>query len=377
MSEEQAGEKTEAPTEKRKRDAEKEGDRPDSKEAAVALVTIAGALWFIFAGGALVNALADAIRTALAFDRDSLHAFEPGRAAFRMLTAVIVPLAGLFAVCIAGAVVAGLMLGGGGFSPNKLAPKFERMNPLAGFKRMFGPQGLTELAKALLKVAVTGTVAFLALRSLRDDALSLAQADPAQAIAYLGDRAVHLFLLLGGGLILIALVDVPIAFIRFLERLKMTKQQVREEMKEQEGSPELKGQIRRRQREAARRSTSAAVAGSDVVIANPTHFAVALRYRREADRAPVVVARGKGEMAAMIKAAAREHGVPSLDYPELARALYFTSRREGEIAPDLYAAVAAVLAFVFSLGRQGVRPRAPDVDVPPGLRFDEHGRRIP
>jgi flagellar biosynthetic protein FlhB len=189
-----------------------------------------------------------------------------------------------------------------------------------------------------------------------------------------GPPATGLLIDLASGVGLIALVDTPLALVRHTAKLRMTKQEVRDEAKEQDGNPETKGAQRRRMREARRGPATAAVASAHVVLTNPTHFAVALRYRRAEDRAPVVVARGRGQIAAAIRAAALEHALPVLEYPELARALYFTGREGAEIAPDLYAAVAAVLAFVFNLDR-ATRARLPSVEVPISARFDEHGRR--
>jgi len=205
---------------------------------------------------------------------------------------------------------------------------------------------------------------------------AVTRADPKTATAALGVRAAHLFLALTIGLALIAGVDAPLALMRFLSKLRMTKQDLKDEYKEAEGSPDVKAQQRRRMRETRRGTAAAAVASAHVVLTNPNRFAVALRYRRAEDRAPVLVAKGRGVIAAAIRAAAAEHALPVLEYPELARALYFTGRRDAEIDPELYAAVAAILAFVFSLGRPGARPVAPSVDVPPTARFDEHGRRI-
>ena len=373
---ESAGDKTEAPTQKRRDDAAKKGERPQARELAPALVMLGGAGWLAIAGATLAQGCARALRDGLTLAPGD---FEPARALVHIGGAVGPPLAALLAVTCAAAILAGTALGGGSFRLAALAPNPGRMNPLAGLGRMFGAHALTELGKSLLKLVVVGAIAFMAIRAILGDLAPLAHADPTVAAAAIGGRATHLMLLLAGGLGLIAAVDAPLALMRFVNKLKMTKQEVKDEAKEQEGSPETKGAQRRRMREARRGPAAAAVATAQVVLTNPQHFAVALRYRRAEDIAPVIVARGRGAIAAAIRAAAAEHRLPVLAYPELTRALYFTGRAGGAIDPMLYAAVAAVLAFVFGLERaQGRGPARtpPPVTVPPETRFDEHGRKV-
>lgn len=373
---ETAGDKTEAPTQKRRDDAAKRGERPQSREIGPAFVMLGGAGYFAVAGASLVNACKRALGEGLALEPGTLDAFDPARAALRLAQAVAPPLGLLFAVTCVAAIASGTILGGGALRLSQLAPKPSRMDPLAGLARIFGAHGLTELGKALLKLVVVGAVAFVSVKLVVTDLAPLTRADPAAAIAALGARAAHLFLALTFGLMLVAGVDAPFALMRHLAKLRMTKQELKDEHKEAEGSPDVKAQQRRRMRETRRGTAATAVAGAHVVLTNPNRFAVALRYRRAEDRAPVPVAKGRGAVAAAIRAAAAEHALPVLEYPELARALYFTGRRDAEIDPDLYAAVAAILAFVFNLGRPGARAAAPNVDVPPSARFDEHGRRI-
>lgn len=374
MADKPPGEKTEQPTQKRLDDTRKKGEVARSKELGPAIITLAAAGWFALFGATLIDACRAIVARGLDFSPRAIAEFEPARAATDALLDLAAPMAGLFTACLVAALVGGGLLGGAAFNVGLMAPKFERMNPIAGLGRMFGPKGLTELAKALAKVIVVGAVSVWAVLALGEDFVAIARADTRAALVFAGDRALWLFTLLGAGLLLVAAVDAPIALFRHLAKLRMTRQEVRDEHKEQEGSPELKAQQRRRQREARRPATSAAVASAQVVVTNPSHFAVALRYRRAEDAAPVVVASGRGERAAMIRAAAAEHGVTLLAEPQLARALYFTARPGAPIHPDLYAAVAAVLAFVFAIDR-GQRPRPPVVEVPPPLRYDERGRR--
>ena len=370
MADKPPGEKTEAPSPKRQADARKKGDIARSRELGVALVTLFGAGYLALMGAGLVDACAASIREGFAAAAHPVD-FDPARTLVRILEALALPVGGLLLTCCAGALAGGMLLGGLSFNLASAAPKLSRMNPIAGLGRMFGSHGLTELGKALMKLVVVGAVAWWAVGSLVADFPALARADPLAAIGRVGDRAAWLLLALAGGLVLIALADAPLALFRHLAKLRMSKQELKDEYKEQEGSPELKGARRQRQRELSRGATAAAVATANVVLVNPSRFAVALRYRRAEDPAPVVVARGRGQIAAAIRAAAAEHALPILEYPTLARALYFTSRRGTEIHPDLYVAVAAILAFVFNLDR---RARAPEVEIPPALTFDQHGR---
>lgn len=367
-----AGEdRTEAPTPKRLTEAARRGERPDTREAGVALVTVVGALWLMFGGRPLVTALGEMTAQGLRFEAADLAHFDPASLVFRLVPPLAGPLAAVFSLTIAAAVLAALM-GGGGISPGKLGPNFSRLDPIAGLGRMVGVEGLTELGRSALKLVLCAGVAYTALRPLVGDSLALAAADPGAAAVLVGDRAARLFLMLAGALVVIAVVSMPLAILRFVSRLRMTTEEVKQEQKEQEAPPAQRAALRRRAREAARQGIAPAVASAAVVITNPAHFAVALRYNRERDRAPVVVARGKGELAAIIRAAAIEHDTPILEHPDLARALYFTSRRESEIAVELYVAVAAVLAFVFGIAR--TRRTPPRIEVPSHLIFDENGQ---
>lgn len=370
----EGGDKTEAPTDKRRKDAADKGERPQTRELGPALVMLGGAAYLALAGQALAQGCALALARGLALT--PTQDFEPGRAILRVAAPLALPLASLLAVCCAAAILSGTLLGGGQFRLAAIAPNPGKLDPFAGLARILGPHGLAELGKGLLKLIVVGAVAFLSIRPMIADLAPLAYADIHTAAQAVGPRVSGLLLHLALGLGLIAIVDSPLALMTFLKKLRMTKQEIRDEAKEQDGNPETKGAQRRRMREARRGPAAAAVATAHVVLTNPTHFAVALRYRRAEDRAPIVVARGRGAIAAAIRAAAAEHALPVLEFPELARALYFTGREGGEIDADLYAAVAAVLAFVFNLDRaQGQRPRAPHIEVPPTARFDEHGRR--
>jgi flagellar biosynthetic protein FlhB len=273
------------------------------------------------------------------------------------------------------AIASSAMLGSLGFRPQAFAPRADRLNPLAGMRRMFGVHGLIELAKSLAKVALLGGVCLWIVTTSFSRISGLSSADPRTAAEAFGRSFVLVVAILTAALGAIAMVDVPSQLLQRLSRLRMSKQEVKDEAKETEGSPELKAAVRRRQHEVLRASARSAIAEATVVLANPTHFAVALRYRPGIDAVPVVMARGRGATALAIRALATEKQVPVLTYPQLARAVYFTTRTGHPIREDLYVAVATVLAFVFNLDAVLANGGAqPDIEVPAGARFDSDGK---
>jgi flagellar biosynthetic protein FlhB len=366
---------TEAPTEKRKREAVEKGDVLQSRELGTALVMLAGAAWLAVAGPMLMGSLQAMLVDGLTFGAKDIRHFAPADVAARLLGFTLLPLALLFALTLVAAVGSAALLGSLGFRAGAFAPKASKINPMTGLKRIFGTQGLIELVKSLAKVTLLGAIGWYLLDGELRRLLSLSATDPAPALGAFGDAFVTAVLLLAVALAAIALVDVPSQFFQRSARLRMSKQQVKEEHKQTEGSPELKGAIRRRQHEVLRGSARSAVQEATVVLTNPTHFAVALRYRPGEDAAPIVVARGRGATAQAIRELAATSAVPVLSYPQLARAIYFTARTGQIVREDLYLAVATVLAFVFNLDAmlaQGA-PQ-PAVVVPPAARFDESGR---
>jgi flagellar biosynthetic protein FlhB len=367
--------KTEQPTDKRRRDAAQKGDVLQSKELGTALVMLAGAGWMALAGPMLVGTLETMLIDGLTFDAGDIRNFEPRDAALRLAGIAIVPLITLFALTILAAIGSSAMLGSFGFRAGAFAPKPEKLNPLSGLKRIFGMQGLIELVKSLAKVCVLGAVGYWLLKDQFNQMMGLASSEVRPAIVTLGNTFILAVLVMALALALIALIDVPAQIFQRGGRLRMSKQEVKDESKQTDGSPELKAAIRRRQHEVLRGSARTAVQEATVVLTNPTHFAVALRYRPGTDAAPIVVARGRGATAAAIRELAGEHEVPVLSYPQLARAIYYTARTGQVIREDLYMAVATVLAFVFNLDRIVAEGGAqPDIEVPTGARFDEKGR---
>ena len=373
-SEQDPDQKTEAPTPKRKREAMENGDVLQSRELGTALVILVGAAWIALAGPMFMSSLQSMVTDGLSFGAADVSDFDPGRLILRLLGAIAFPLLILFALTLVAAVAAPAALGSLGFRTKAFAFKGNKLNPLNGVKRMFGLQGLIELVKSIAKVALLGGVGGWLIFSQTRNLVGLSSQEIGPALANVGHVFTMTLLVMAGMLAVIALIDVPTQLFQRMRRLRMTKQEMKDEHKQTEGSPELKGALRRRQMETARNSARKAMAEATLVLTNPTHFAVALRYKPEIDAAPVVLAKGRGVTAEAIRELAGEHEVPLLSYPQLTRALYYTSRPGQIIREDLYMAVATVLAFVFNVDQalsSGQRP--PEVEVPAGMRFDANG----
>jgi flagellar biosynthetic protein FlhB len=367
--------RTEAPTPKRRRDAAQNGDVLQSRELGTALVIAIGAGWLALAGPMMMTTLQDMLGQGLSFDAADVRDFDPGTALLRLLGLVALPLLGLFFMTLVAAVGTPALLGSFGFRSGAIAFKGSKLNPLSGMKRIFGVQGLIELAKSIAKVLLLGGIGLWLVLGQTRATFALGAQDVRPALAGVGHSFIVAVLVMAAALAFIALIDVPAQMYQRLQRLKMTKQETKDEHKQTEGSPELKAAVRRRQHEVARNSARGAIAEATVVLTNPTHFAVALRYRPGVDAAPAVVARGRGVTAEAIRELAAEHEVPLLSYPQLTRALYYTSRVGHPIREDLYMAVATVLAFVFNLETAlASGGRQPAVEVPAALRFDASGR---
>lgn len=368
--------KTELPTQKKLKDSAREGDVLMSKELATALMMLAGAGWLFAAGGWLVDSASELLKRGLTLDAGDIAHFAPGEAVMRNGVEILLPLASLFALAFAASIAAPAMLGSLGWRGKALGFKGNRMNPLSGLKRIFGPQGVIELVKSLAKVLLLGTIGYQLVAHSLPAIMSLAQADLNAAIGLAGRTVGYAMLAMAGGLVVIALIDVPAQWYQRTRRLMMSKQEVKEEMRESDGAPELKQAQRQRAHEILSGSARKAVSDATVVLTNPTHFSVALRYRPGQDAAPVVVARGRGDVALSIRELARTAHVPILEYPQLARAIYFTARAGRTIPEELFVAVATILAFVFQLERAMADGLAqPAVDVPASHRFDPEGRR--
>ncbi|MBO9622042.1 MAG: flagellar biosynthesis protein FlhB [Sphingomonas sp.] len=371
----EGGEKTEAPTPRRKQKAAEEGQLLKSRDLSTALVVLAGCAWMAMLGPSLLAACRDVMTTSFSFGRADVEHFEPLRPIVSAGWKLVPSLAGLFAVSIAAALLSQAGLGALKWNNKLFQPKASRINPASGLKRIFGPTGWIELGKSLLKVLLLGAVGAWMLRSITTQSLGLVASNLPGAVSALGGQFVTLLFVMAGGLLLIAGVDVPIQILRHLSQLRMSKQEIKDEHKESEGSPENKAAQRRRQHEILKGGFRKSVATAHVVLTNPTHFAVALRYAQGRDQVPVVVARGRGATALAIRELAGELDVPVLEYPQLARAVYYTSREGQEIRDDLYLAIATVLAFVFGVNSKAGGSQPP-VSVPPSALFDENGKKV-
>jgi len=345
---ETGGERTEAPSPKRLQDARERGQVPRSRELTNFATMIGGSAALIAIGGSLTAALSQIMRRGLGVDPHALR--DPstmlsslGEACMGALTALL-PVFGALTVLVLFASVA---LGGWNFSAQALAPDFSRLNPLTGLTRLFGLRGLSELGKALLKCVVVGAVCAAIVVSMFPDVLALAHMEPRAAIGRGAGLVAWAFVWLCASLALIAVVDVPLQLHQFNRALRMTRQEVRDEAKDSDGRPETKQRIRRLQQQVARRRMMHEVPAADVVIVNPTHFAVALKYDPTKMRAPRVLAKGVDLIAQNIRRIAEEHRVPVFESPKLARALFRSTDLNAEIPAGLYVAVAQVLSYIF------------------------------
>jgi len=373
MAEETPGEKTFAPTPKRRSDAAKKGDVLRSREVATLAATGAGALALLGLGPWLAEALAATARAGFRFDRAALDGFTPGGAVADAAVAILPPVMALGLVAALVTVVSQLMLGEGRFVIGNAGFKASRINPLAGLKRMLGWQGLIELGKGLLKLALLGAIAWAWAAAHLGPLMLLGRTGLEAQIALALEALTSLVGALLAGLVVIAAIDYPLQRFQRDKRLKMSLQDMRDENKEAEGSPEMKSARRQRQRDLARGGVAAAMKQAQFVIVNPLHFAVALTYDPALAPAPVLLAKGRGDTALAMREIAAEEGLPLLEYPQLARAVYFTTQQGQMVREELYVAIAALVAFVMALKR-GARPRLPVVEVPQALQFDGDGK---
>jgi flagellar biosynthetic protein FlhB len=286
---------------------------------------------------------------------------------------MILPIMVLLAVV---ALLSTVMSGGLIFSPKMMLPKFSKLDPMAGFARMFGLKALIELCKTFLKFLVISLILWMAITNNIEDLVTLNRMDLGTAISHAGTMILDACFWMSMGLVVIAIADVPLQHYQVNKKLKMTRQEIKDEMKNAEGRPEVKATIRRRQREMANNRMMDNVKDADVVITNPQHFAVALSYDPNSDGAPTLVAKGTDELAKRIRERAKENNVYIFEAPDLARALYFTTKLDHPIHEGLYHVVAQVIAYVFSLNQSyapGEGLVKPTLRIPDNMRYDENG----
>ena len=373
MAEESDLEKTEPASPRRLEKAREEGQVARSRELVtfVMLTTGVGALWTL--GDMIGGHFDSALRNGLQFERAS--AFDASHMMVQAGTAVLPAMQALMPVLLmmlVAALVAPMMLGGWLLSGKSLAPNFSKLNPVAGIGRMFSAESLAELVKTIVKSLLVGGVAWWVISGKLDAIMALMN-EPSRAAL---PHALHLVAgscaLIIASLLLVALIDVPYQLWSHARKLRMSREDLRQEQKESDGDPQVKAQIRRQQQQMARRRMMAEVPKADIIVTNPTHFAVALKYHDKDMRAPRVVAKGSDLVALRIRAMAEEHKVPVLEAPPLTRALFRHTQLGDEIPAALYAAVAEVLAWAYQLNRAGTEggalPRPPrDLPVPESL----------
>ncbi|MEO4013800.1 MULTISPECIES: flagellar biosynthesis protein FlhB [Pseudomonas] len=378
MAESESGQdKTEDPTEKRKKDSREKGEIARSKELNTLAVMLAGAGGLLIFGGALAQDLMELMRMNFSLSREVIldqrsmgtYLLHSGQIALVAIQPVMITL-------LLAALIGPISLGGWLFAAGSMAPKFSRMNPGAGLKRMFSAKALVELLKALAKFFIVLFVALAVLQSDIDDLLRIAHEPLDMAIIHSLQLVGWSTLWMACGLIIIAAVDVPVQLWESHKKLLMTKQEVRDEHKDQEGKPEVKQRIRQLQREMSQRRMMAAIPDADVVITNPTHYAVALKYDPDKGGAPMLIAKGSDFLALKIREIAVANEVLLLESPALARSIYYSTELDQEIPGGLYLAVAQVLAYVYQIRQhragKGKRPDPlkDDLPIPPDLRRD-------
>ena len=380
MSDDDSSQRTEQPTARRLRRARDEGQVARSVELSAAAVTLSATLMFFMMGGAWLNSLSNYFAAGFTFDRKLLEtpALLPAAFASQLTHAFMLLLPVLLVVLVVAVLAAGAT-GGYLFSLDSVLPKASKLNPITGLKRMFGPTAAVELLKALLKVSIVSVVLLLLVDRHYAELLMLGSMALKPALALAGSLISESALWLTFSLVFIAMIDVPYQRFTFMKRMRMTKQEIKDEMKDMEGRPEVKAQIRRRQREVANARMMQKVKEADVIITNPEHFAVALSYDPSSDGAPILLAKGADHMALRIRTEANNHGIEIFAAPELARALYFTTNLEQSIPDALYFAVAQVIAYVFGLGQvqPGIAPMArPVPKIPASMLFDSDGHHL-
>ncbi len=364
MAENSSQERTEEATPKRREDTRKKGQVARSKELNVLVSLLASGFGMMVFGKQIIQDINQLLRDGLSFGRE--EAFNSTMMSVAFMDAImasvwmLAPLLALLTVCT---VASPMSLGGWVMSADQIRPKMERISVIKGFGRMFSPKSLMELVKAIAKFFLVGGVACFVLYMVLDDILILPLQPITEAFRATGSLFIWCLLGFSSTLILIAGIDIPFQLFEFKKQIRMTKQEVKEEMKDTDGRPEVKAAIRDRQHEMANRRMMQEVPTADVVITNPTHYAVALRYDQESNGAPRVVAKGKDIIAAKIREIAEENEIAIFRAPPLARALYASTDLNQEIPGNLFLAVAQVLAYIFQL-KQARRGKA-KMPVPP------------
>lgn len=350
MAEESDLEKTEEASAKRLEKAREEGDVPRSRELATCTVLLAAGVGFSVLGNHLNDAMKSNMSGLLHLEREA--AFDPTLLlnkiadSIGILMLAFAPLALLILIV---AIASPALIGGWLMTGKAVMPRFSKLNPINGIKHLFSKNSAVEVVKSIAKSVLVGGVAYLVIKGNLEHMLALVQLPTDKAIGETISLMLKAFLLIVASLILIAVIDVPYQLKHYADKLKMTKEELKQEAKESEGNPQIKGRIRQQQREMARRRMMAEIPKADVVITNPTHYAVAIKYADDSMRAPRVIAKGADAVALKIREIAGQHNIMTLESPKLARAIYAHTELGDEIPETLYSAVAQVLAYVFQM----------------------------
>ncbi|MCK5337080.1 MAG: flagellar biosynthesis protein FlhB [Gammaproteobacteria bacterium] len=369
MAQESGQERTEEPTPKRQADSKKKGQIARSRDFNTMAIVALAAAGLLIMGGKLTSNLSDLMIKGLSPSRAQI--FDPLQTANLLLDNIlqaIIIISPFLVLMFVASLLAPIMIGGWAFSWEALQPKFSKLNPISGIKKMFSAKSLLELVKTMAKFILVTAVAITVFWSQADSFLKLGSQSIGTALSHAGYLFGWGFLMLSVALIIIAAIDVPFQIWDHLRQMKMTLQEVKDEMKDSEGRPEVKGKIRQLQREIAERRMLEDVPQADVVITNPEHFAVALKYDQTQGKAPMVVAKGADIIAASIRKVAIHNDVTLVEAPPLARAIFYNTEIGDEIPEALYLAVAQILAYVFHLktaAEQGTdAPDMPKTNLP-------------
>lgn len=350
MAEESSGERSEEPTGRRLEQAREKGQVARSKELGTATVLLSAATGLYMLGPGIAKALSNVFERVFTMDKAAIFDTNQMFNVWGVVGGEIGwPLLKIMLLIVVVAFIGNVSLGGMNFSTQAMMPKASKMSPIAGFKRMFGVQALVELTKGIAKFSVVALAAYFLLNHYFNDILLLSADHLPGNVYHALDLLVWMFILLCSSVLFIVVIDVPFQIWNHNKQLKMTKQEVKDEYKDTEGKPEVKGRVRQMQRELAQRRMMAEVPNADVIVVNPEHYAVAIKYDVKRSAAPFVIAKGVDEVAFKIREVARAHNIAIVTAPPLARAIYHTTKLDQQVPEGLFTAVAQVLAYVFQL----------------------------
>ena len=369
-------ERSEPASNRRLEQGREEGQVPQSRELAAFMVLMSSVAGFWIMGGWFSHHAAGIFRKGLSFGRDAaFDSHAMGNSFTALAWDALLLAAPIFLLCIAAAVATPFLMGGAVFSPKAMGFDFSRLNPQKGLGRIFSVQGVAEMVKAILKALLIGVILYWVTRHEEGALFALLSLPIESGLASFADMLLIAAFALLVGVALIAGIDVPFQLWQYYSKMRMTKEELRQESKESEGDPQVKARVRRQQREMAKKRMMSEVPKADVVVTNPSHYAIALKYDSKTMNAPEVVAKGMNLVAQKIRELAEEYGVPLVEAPPLARALYRHSDLGEQVPAQLYTAVAEVMAYVYQLhqflvdgGRSLFEPRLPaTLPVPAGM----------